>query len=797
MSFIFLLVVAIHGKQATDTNMNRGGVPYGYSNPPGSTKNWKGTPGSYSMQFQSNVKGAVEHFDVYGEVRTNYSEVYWTRNLPINLPPALVDRFKGKVMVITGYEVDQVTHNGPEPNSTTTPTQLGGFSCYPSCDTNGEDKPVPIYNAYNHHYFSWLVSSDAEMYELKTPLTIPNPTNISFRAKDGVNVTYPVSIVYKENPGGEFRKSYHGYPSGYGQFIYSPSQWIVEPMQVDTHNRNYDINDFSHGYVPYILPKAFTDNNITDLHNNLSPLIECPCTDRITKSKVKTPIILTNGTCGQSIITSANGCINASADAGIIVSNVININDPSQISGCSIKPQGNNLYTVIYNSDMTHTQCGSDVTVGLIGNSNLGNITRLKIDHNGNITGNITITIAGPSNVWYGVGFAATVMANEPYAIIIDGTGAVTERKLANHGPGTLLKPTITVLSSSITNDIRTVTMTRPLKGMEYCTKSGSLNVITAIGNTIQLSYHAQRTGATITLLPKTTSACVCQSNIQSFITYMNSETNVFSINCVDEPRSDMLRKGDGTQRYGIQNAACDVNTYHGGLRCCKHKFMLTDKEQESEIRPNTTDKYFLKWRYYFQEYIPSNNNDQNASHKHLHHWVFLIDDAVNDYEEDNLQSEYGINITVGVIKANLTIRDIGLEDIGKNPGAATENDNGIPPIPFYDNTTITILVSTPHCHAPSCIREEIWNADTGEIICNMSARYGDEKYGSLYDIFNEPDYITITPCIFGFQPGLQYPFVLKQDTNLTAIKYFNNTWRHLGQMAQWTGLMVYSSDPY
>ena len=44
---------------------------------------------------------------------------------------------------------------------------------------------------------------------------------------------------------------------------------------------------------------------------------------------------------------------------------------------------------------------------------------------------------------------------------------------------------------------------------------------------------------------------------------------------------------------------------------------------------------------------------------------------------------------------------------------------------------------------------------------------------------------------------GLQYPFDLSPETNITAIKYFNNTYRHLGQMAQWTGLMVYDTDPY
>ena len=72
------------------------------SNPPGSTEHWHGTAGDYSTDFESNVAGEVEHFDVYGEVRTMYSQVYWTRNAPIALPPEIVDRFKGKVMAITG-----------------------------------------------------------------------------------------------------------------------------------------------------------------------------------------------------------------------------------------------------------------------------------------------------------------------------------------------------------------------------------------------------------------------------------------------------------------------------------------------------------------------------------------------------------------------------------------------------------------------------------------------------------------------------------------------------------------------
>ena len=38
----------------------------------------------------------------------------------------------------------------------------------------------------------------------------------------------PVSTVFATGNGGEFRKSYHGYPEGYAQLLYSPTHWVVE-----------------------------------------------------------------------------------------------------------------------------------------------------------------------------------------------------------------------------------------------------------------------------------------------------------------------------------------------------------------------------------------------------------------------------------------------------------------------------------------------------------------------------------------------------------------------------------------
>ena len=117
------------------------------------------------------------------------------------------------------------------------------------------------------------------MFERDEPLFLPNPTYTEFRTKNETEHGFPTNIVFKENPGGEFRKSYHGYPNGYAQLLHSPKQWIVEPMQIDTHNRNYSIND-EVGLQASFLPKMVI-NNMTDLKSGLSPLIECPCSDRI------------------------------------------------------------------------------------------------------------------------------------------------------------------------------------------------------------------------------------------------------------------------------------------------------------------------------------------------------------------------------------------------------------------------------------------------------------------------------------------------------------------------------------
>jgi len=44
-----------------------------------------------------------------------------------------------------------------------------------------------------------------------------------------------------------------------------------------------------------------------------------------------------------------------------------------------------------------------------------------------------TLTLSGPADVWFGVGFGANAMTGT-YAVVVDGQGAVSEHKLGDHG---------------------------------------------------------------------------------------------------------------------------------------------------------------------------------------------------------------------------------------------------------------------------------------------------------------------------------------------------------------------------
>jgi hypothetical protein len=87
------------------------------------------------------------------------------------------------------------------------------------------------------------------------------------------------------------------------------------------------------------------------------------------------------------------------------------------------------------------------------------------------------------------------------------------------------------------------------------------------------------------------------------------------------------------------------------------------------------------------------------------------------------------------------------------------------------------------HCHAPTCLRIEMRNNATGELICAQSPIYGGT--GEIDDPrFDEPGYIATPPCLWGNPKyGLQEP-VLVSNVNITITALTNSTYGHHGEMA-------------
>ena len=134
-----------------------------------------------------------EYFDVYTPpIRTRYSEVYWTPVEPFDIPPEIVERFNNKTMAITGYESDQVR-----------------------VDDEGNEIPVPITHAYNHHYSAWIMNSkkvrmSKRMYSKEELASHPQLLGLTHGTGHNYDFVYHTgqedSTVYidDENNGAEF-----------------------------------------------------------------------------------------------------------------------------------------------------------------------------------------------------------------------------------------------------------------------------------------------------------------------------------------------------------------------------------------------------------------------------------------------------------------------------------------------------------------------------------------------------------------------------------------------------------------
>jgi len=688
---------------ALGANMN-GEYLFANPDPTSSTK--------YSTEYTD------EYFDVYSPpIQSRYGEVFWTMMDPVPLPDDIIKRFENKTIVIRGYEADQVQR---------TP--------------NEEDVPWPIYYAYNHHYVAWVIGSNSKLimdpdYD-SSDLSYGHGFENQYRVvdiDDDLASQVPSSQFISEGNGGEYRKSYHGYPKGYGQFVWSPKEFHIGPMQIDTHNRDYK----GPGFKPGPLPR----NAAAPPNATYSGLLECPCTTRTKKVFGPTYFTQSKDTCPTPVSNSTE-CFEAAQSIlpkGTKLSSKT-VNNPKIPAGCSILLNSDKESTVYFNTAKSTMSCGQGATKFSGSAFSLTNVT-VDLDASSK---SVMITISGDASAWFGAGFGSSDMSGT-YAIVINSTN-VWEQKLGPYAAGNTLKPSITVVSNTVTDGIRTVVVTRPAQAptaADYYTFDSSkptISTIDAVGASQTFAHHKSAKGLSLNLVGTDAHTCVCYGGIQGSI-----DGQKFSKSCAPEPYGSLLNQ---------KNPTCFVDTYQGGLHCCKHLTVLLDADQK---QPLEVDEYHLKFRFYYQEFT-----DQ----KNLERLWHQTEQSAGEYDIPKCDDHTPPDECVYEINARFTVK---------------QWFNGRAP-PTQDYKGVKMIYCSGHCHAPSCISMELYNEDTGKLLCKQTP-----VVGTGTEIYNEKGYIAIPPCLFSEkEAGLIEPDLLTWDTNLLAIKKNNNTNAHYGDMAMW-----------
>jgi hypothetical protein len=730
------------------------------------------TMDGFPAQYKDYPRG-VEYFDIYSpEISSLYSQVFWKGLAPVKLPADIVARYAGKGMAVVGFEMDQVrkTANG--------------------------DVRVPLNLAYNHHFESNMAGAksrftkiifdgpnDPRIAELGGKMAHGIPSHKEHWAVEDLapGNSIPTSQSFGGANGGEYRLSYHGYAPGYAQVIDSPTEFQITPMQIDTWNRDKMNLTGPTSFVPGPLPR----NSLAPPDAEYSGMLECPVTTRIRKiiEGGYTATLSADG-CGGKVISTASECFGAAAStlgAGATVSNNFTtkvVNDASKPAGCSAIASKTNpsLITVFYNthSDPTAT-CGLGSSGFVSGATK--SLVDVRVDLNSKSINNgapeVTITLAGPSDVWFGVGFNAQRMADSPWAIIVDGTGNVTERKLADQNPGKQLPSSVTLVHSSVTNGLRTVVLTRAAQGKtaEYFTfdpaKLSTLPFINAVGSSPQLSYHKAKTPSGLSVLPvdsEGAGACICAEKPAPFgqgkgkLVYVQQSqaadtgegTIQFGNNCAPQPRTDLL---------AMHNPTCDVRTYVGGQIACHHMFSLLDADTDIPWT-DTPLKYHLKFRFWVQPY--------NASyHTVLKRTTWGIASPV-EYDVPKCDKD-----VMGCSQAA--------------DGSWIHTLHGTYP------ASGSLSAAHFHCHAPTCLSMAMYLCKAGDKNCTASTAERllcreDPVYGGTGKVpnpaFDEPGYILQPPCLWGSEEhGLESPPNVT-GRYLHTVKTSNATAGHHGEMA-------------
>lgn len=460
--------------------------------------------------------------------------------------------------------------------------------------------------------------------------------------------------------------------------------------------------------------------------------------------------------------------------------------DSSKPAGCSVTADlVNPLHIhVFFNDHTSTTSCSADTHAVAGATVSIVNVSVLLNASAGR--GIATMTLSGPDNAWFGVGFNASSMADQPWTIIIDGNGAVSERKLgapapASHVAGVLLKPSVSIVQSSVSAGIRSVVLSRPMvgAGQDYFTFDANsadshIPIIVAVGTGPSLAYHKAKFPTSLTMLPvgkSAVGACICPEKPAPFgessgeLVYNRVVNQTADVGngavafkagkCPPFPRTTLIPQ---------RNPTCDIRHYTGGQWACHHMWSLLDADQAIPW-PDQPLVFHHKWRLWVQPYDP-------ALHQPLHYGFSSELTIGSPYEYDVPKCEAGI------------------------PGCTLEEGTWVHAISGSRLGDERYAALNFHCHAPTCLSMAVYacdeetplslcNATVGKLVCLQQPVYGGTNDPRLVGTrFDEPGYIAIGNAVWGSpKDGLEVPLNLT-GVPLHMVKRSNATYGHYGEMA-------------
>jgi hypothetical protein len=216
--------------------------------------------------------------------------------------------------------------------------------------------------------------------------------------------------------------------------------------------------------------------------------------------------------------------------------------------------------------------------------------------------------------------------------------------------------------------------------------------------------------------------------------------------------------------------------------------------DADQEVRPELL-QYHMKFRFWFQEYVSAGakttpqgtTENTTASHYDLPRIYFQTEANAGEYDippafatKENPQIPGYDGYPVGKLTPGTTCT-------GNCPdGDDCECIHTI----TYNHTVsnMRLIYAGGHCHAPACIGLWLYRNDPGhdmELLCHQRPLYGEGNIDA--NKYDEAGYVTLPPCLWGNDEGLNPSVLLPPNTELVSIKKNRNTLTgHYGEMASW-----------